>query len=188
MTTEEFLKQMREGRGAEGGSNMHIMMHELSQRAIRITTELNSAYHEPTELREIFSRLIGKPVDDGFGLFPPFSADCGLNITVGRNVFINSGCRFQDWGGITIGSGALIGHNVVIATINHGIPVAQRHDNNPAPVSIGENVWIGSNATILPGVTIGDGAIVGAGAVVTKDVPENSVAVGVPARVTAKVE
>ena len=188
MTTEDFLEKMKNGTTAKGGSDMHLKMHELSQRALRITARLNGSYHEPTELREIFSELIGKEIDESFGLFPPFYTDCGLNTSIGKNVFINSGCRFQDWGGITIGDGALIGHNVVIATINHALSPKERHDNIPASVTIGKNVWIGSNATVLPGVTIGDNAVIAAGAVVTKDVPPDVVAAGVPARVIKKIE
>lgn len=116
-------------------------------------------------------------------LFPPFHTDCGKNITIGKNVFINMGCKFQDQGGIFIGDGSLIGHNVVIATLNHAMAPDDRGTMIPAPVHIGNRVWIGSNATILPGVTIGDGAIVAAGAVVTRDVPENTVVGGVPARI-----
>lgn len=183
METTELLDYMTNGGIVKSGSNMHEMMHKTSQRALKITSEINGSYHEPQELRKIFSELIGKPVDDSFGLFPPFYTDCGLNITIGKNVFINSGCKFQDWGGITIGDGALIGHSVVLATINHGFSPDTRHDNAPAPIVVGKNVWIGSNAVILPGVTIGDNAVVAAGAVVTKDVPENTVVGGVPARV-----
>ncbi len=188
MTTQEFLQKMLSGAVADAGSDMHMMMHELSQRALKITAHLNGLYHEPAELRGIFSELIGKPVDENFGLFPPFYTDCGLNTTIGKNVFINSGCRFQDWGGITIEDGTLIGHNVVIATINHGLMPEKRHDNIPAPVTIGKNVWIGSNATVLPGVTIGDNAVVAAGAVVTKNVETYTVVGGVPARFIKRVE
>ncbi len=188
MTTQDFLQKMRNGKIAEAGSDTHLMMHELSQRALKITARLNGEYHEPAKLRKIFSVLIGKPIDESFGLFPPFYTDCGLNITIGKNAFINSGCRFQDWGGITIGDGALIGHNVVIATINHDISPEKRHDNIPASVTIGKNVWIGSNATILPGVTICDNSVVAAGAVVTKDIPANVIAAGVPAKVIKKID
>lgn len=188
MTTAEVLDYMKSGKAVINGSNMHQTMHKLSQRAIKITSKINNSYHEPQKLRKIFSELIGKKVDDSFGLFPPFHTDCGLNIMLGKNVFINSGCCFQDWGGITIGDGVLIGHNVVIATINHGMLPEQRHDNIPSPVVIGKNVWIGSNSTILPGVTVGDNAIIAAGAVVTKDVEANIVVGGMPAQVIKKIE
>ena len=158
-------------------------MHGVSQQALKLTAELNSSYHEPEELRTLFSQLIGKPVDEGFGLFPPFYTDCGKNITIGKNVFINMGCKFQDQGGIFIGDGALIGHNVVLATLNHAKSPQDRSSMLPAPIHICKNVWIGANATVLPGVTIGDGAIVAAGAVVTRDIPENTIVGGVPAKV-----
>ena len=143
---------------------------------------LNNSYHTPEKIRELFSALIGREVDEGFGMFPPFYTDCGRNIHVGRNVFINSCCHFQDQGGIYIDDGALIGHNVVLATLNHGQLPENRHDLLPSPIYIGKNVWIGASAVVLPGVRIGDGAIVAAGAVVTKDVPPNTVVGGVPAR------
>ena len=158
-----------------------------AQRAMRLTAALNSAYHEPEEVARLFSELIGRPVGEGFCLFPPFSTDYGQNITVGKNVFINSGCRFQDQGGITIGDGALLGHNVVLATLNHNEDPDRRDETIPAPIAIGQRAWIGANATILPGVTVGEGAIVGAGAVVTRDVPPDTVVGGVPARVIRPV-
>lgn len=129
------------------------------------------------------SQLIGRPVDESFALFPPFYTDCGKNIHIGKHVFINMGCKFQDQGGIFIGDGTLIGHNVVLATLNHAKSPMDRATMIPAPIHIGKRVWIGSNATILPGVTIGDGAIVAAGAVVTRDVPDNTIVGGVPASV-----
>lgn len=104
------------------------------------------------------------------------------NITIGKGVFINAACHFQDQGGITIGDDTLIGHNVVLATLNHGTSPTDRGTLYPAPIGIGKNVWIGSNCTILPGVTIGDNAIIGAGSVVTKDVERNTVVAGVPAK------
>ena len=106
----------------------------------------------------------------------------GKNIHLGKNVFINSGCRFQDQGGIYIGDNVLIGHNVVLATLNHNENPQKRGNLIPAPIKIGNDVWIGSNVTVTPGVTIGDNAIVAAGAVVTRDVEENTIVAGVPAR------
>ena len=183
MDLQAFLDHMNSGKTIKGGSEAHLCMCALSQEALQRTAEMNGAYHTPEKVRRIFSALTGRPVDDTFTLFPPFHTDCGKNIAVGKNVFINSGCKFQDQGGIVIGDGALIGHNVVLATLNHSLAVRDRQDLIPGPIRIGKNAWIGSNVTILPGVTVGDGAVVAAGAVVTKDVPAYTVAGGVPARV-----
>ena len=188
MQLTEYFDYLNSGKYVEAGSEIHQYMTKLSFEAMKITSEINSAYHEPEEIRRLFSALIGKPVGEGFGLFPPFTTDCGKNITIGDNVFINSGCRFQDQGGITIGSGCVIGHNVVIATLNHDLNPDHRQSLIPSPVKIGRNVWIGSNSTVLPGVTIGDNAVIGAGSVVTKDVPDNMIAVGNPARVIRSVD
>ncbi|MCC8043604.1 MAG: sugar O-acetyltransferase [Oscillospiraceae bacterium] len=160
--------------------------NSLFQEAICIGTELNNQYHTPEEIREIFGRMIGKRVDDSFRLFPPFYTDFGKNIHIGKNVFINSGCHFQDQGGIEIGDGAFIGHNVVLATINHDLYPENNRKNHYAPIKIGSHVWIGSNATILQNVSIGEWAVVAAGTVVTKNVPPFTVVGGVPAK-TIKV-
>lgn len=187
MELNEYLNYLNSGKPVEGGGEVHQFMHIASQEALKITAQINSGHHEPAELRALFSKLIGKPVDESFTFFPPFYTDCGKNITVGKHVFLNMGCKFQDQGGIFIGDETLIGHNVVLATLNHAMEPEDRATMIPAPIHIGKRVWIGSNATVLPGVTIGDGAIVGAGAVVTKDVPENTVVGGVPARVLRKI-
>lgn len=188
MEIDDFLAHLNRGESVEGGSELHKVMYKLSQEALKTTIELNGHYHTSEEVLELFSRLIGKPVDKTFALLPPFYTDCGKNINVGKNVFINSGCRFQDQGGITIGDGVLIGHNVVLATLNHDIDPNKRSTMHPAPITIGKNVWIGSNATIVPGVEIGDGAIIAAGAVVTQNVLPNVIVGGVPAKVLKKIE
>ena len=188
MDTPTFLRAMEEGRTVPRGSELHRHMTALSQEALAVTARLNSGFHTPEEIRALVSELIGKPVPESFSLFPPFYTDCGKHLTVGEGVFLNSGCRFQDQGGITIGAGSLIGHCVVLATLNHEENPARRGDLHPAPIRIGENVWIGAHATVCPGVTIGDGAIVAAGAVVTRDVPANTVVGGVPARVIRAIE
>ena len=186
MTSEELIKCFMEN--TEIDKEKELSASDLFQKAIKITMEMNNSYHTPEELREIMSRLIGKKVDDTFRLFPPFYTDFGKNISIGKDVFINSGCHFQDQGGITIGDGSLIGHNVVLATINHSLLPSEKHKNYYAPITIGKNVWIGSNATILQGVTIGEWAVVAAGAVVTKDVPSYTIVVGIPAKIIKKVE
>lgn len=185
---KEFLEFMDSGKTSTGGTKIHAYMHMLSQEALKLTAELNGCYHAPDEIRGLMGQLTGKPVDESFCLFPPFYTDCGKNLTFGKNVFLNSGCKFQDQGGISIGDGSLIGHNVVLATLNHSLDPEHRGDLIPAPIRIGKNVWIGSNAVVLAGVTIGDGAVIAAGAVVTKDVPGKTIAGGVPARVMKAIE
>lgn len=187
MDINEFLTHLNRGEAVEGGSEMHQFMHELSQEALKITAKLNGSYQTPEEVKELFSQLTGKPVHPSFALFPPFYTDCGKNIHVGKEVFINSGCRFQDQGGITIGDRTLIGHNAVLATLNHDMDSKKRSTMHPSPIAIGRDVWIGANATIVPGVTIGDGAVIAAGAVVTRDVPPNVIAGGVPAKVLKEI-
>lgn len=181
MELEAFLQHAKE-RKPLNTPEIYEFMNRASDEARRITFELNGAYHSMPEVRDLFAHLFGKPVDPSFRVFPPFYTDFGKNITVGKNVFINACCHFQDQGGITLGDNCLVGHNVVFATLNHGFAPEERQSMLPAPIVVGRNVWIGSNSTILQGVTIGDNSIIAAGSVVTKDVPANAIVAGVPAR------
>lgn len=187
MTLEEFIEHVK-ARMPLDTEEIQLFMNEMSDEARKITMDINNSYHSQEELRALFSKLFGKPVDSTFRVFPPFYTDFGKNITIGRNVFINACCHFQDHGGVTLGDGCLIGHNVVFATLNHDLNPHRRAFMMPAPIVLGKNVWIGSNSTILQGVTIGDGAVVAAGAVVTKDVPANVVVGGVPAKYLRSVD
>lgn len=188
MNMEEFITYCKEGNPISGeDKELHGLLTQCSFEAQKITMELNTSYHSQEETVEIFRKLTGSKVDSSFMCFPPFFTDFGKNITIGKNVFFNTGCSFQDRGGIHIGDSLLLGMNVTIATLNHGMSLETRNTTYPSPVIIGDNVWIGSNATILPGVTIGDNSVVAAGAVVTKDVPEDTVVAGVPAKVAKKL-
>lgn len=188
MDLKEFLEYMNQKKPVIAGSQIHQFMVELSNEARKITTKLNNTYHEQNEICKMMSQLIGREVGTGFSMFPPFYTDCGKNIHIGKNVFINAGCHFQDQGGIFIGDGTLIGHCVVMATLNHAFVPEKRADIIPAPIVIGKKVWIGANATILSGVTIGDNSIVAAGSVVTKDIPPNVIVGGVPAKIIKILE
>ncbi len=186
MTVQDIIDSFREG--AEKRLENEEFAKNLFQDAIRITMGLNNQYHTPEEIREIMTELTGKKIDGTFRMFPPFYTDFGKNITIGKNVFINSGCHFQDQGGIEIGDGCLIGHNVVLATINHDLYPENNRINHYAPIKLGKSVWVGSNATILSGVTVGDWAVVAAGAVVTRDVPPFTIVGGVPAKVIRVID
>lgn len=187
MTLEQFQQYIADGRPLRG-EEMINFMRDSSDEVRRLLMELNCHYHTDAEIRALFAQITGGEVDDGFRMFPPFYTDFGRNIHVGRNVFINSCCQFQDQGGIFIGDGCLIGHSVVMATLNHGMDPADRQNLYHAPIVIGRGVWIGAHATILSGVHIGDDAVVAAGAVVTKDVPARMIVGGVPAKVIKSID
>lgn len=186
MTIEEFKDFVKTGKPLDT-EEIHLFMDRMGGEARKITFRLNSAYHTPEEIRDILSELFGKTVPRTLRVFPPFYTDFGKNIEVGEDVFINACCHFQDHGGVRIGDGCQIGHNVVFATLNHFLEPEKRKMTHSAPIVLGKNVWVGSNATILQGVTIGDNAVIGAGAVVTGDIPANTVAAGVPAKVVKHI-
>lgn len=154
----------------------------------KILAELNLSYHTKSEVREIFSKLTEKEVDTSFELMPPFYCDFGRNISVGENVFINQNCTFMDRGGIVIDDKVLIAPRVNLITINHMIEPSRRRDVYSKPIHICKNVWIGTGATVTQGVTIGENSIIAAGAVVTKDIPPNVIAAGIPAKVIRKID
>lgn len=182
MNTKEFLAILDTQQEVTAGSEVHRYMHYLSQQALKITMEINNSYHTEEQLRALMAKLTGREIDESFSLFPPIYTDCGKNLKIGKNVFINEGCTFQDQGGIEIGDGSLIGHHVTMVTLNHNLSVAKRGNMLPKPIKIGKNVWIGANVTICNGVTIGDGTVIAAGAVVTKDVAPHTVVGGIPAK------
>ena len=188
MDTKEFIEIMDSGEEVIAFSEVHRYMTYLSNEAMKITAELNNAYHTPEEIKALMERLTGREFPEGAYMFPPFYTDCGKNLKLSEGVFINAGCQFQDQGGITIGKGTLIGPKTVIATLNHNMDPEKRANLIPKPVKIGDHVWIGANVTVLPGVTVGDGAVIGAGAVVTKDVAPRAVVGGVPAKLIKTVD
>lgn len=155
------------------------------KRAMTITARLNRlTYDDADEVRALFSELIGKRVDDSFLLIPPFYTACGVDITVGRNVFVNQNCTFYDLGGLDIADDVMIGPNVSIITTGHPLDPSERRAAVIAkPVVIERNVWIAAGAIIIGGVTVGENSVVAAGAVVTKDVPPNTLVGGNPARI-----
>ncbi|MFD1385799.1 DapH/DapD/GlmU-related protein [Oceanobacillus oncorhynchi subsp. oncorhynchi] len=188
MELEELLLQMAEEGVIHGGSEVNKAMVAVSDETRRLCAILNNGVHTNEEIRQQMSQITGQELDESFSLFLPFTSDFGKNISIGKNVFINSGCRFQDQGQIIIGDGSLIGHNVVFATINHDYDPLNRGTMYLKPIELKERTWIGSNATILPGVTIGENSVVAAGSVVTKDVPPNTIVGGNPAKFISDLE
>jgi acetyltransferase-like isoleucine patch superfamily enzyme len=164
-------------------------MVEGVQRAVACTERLNRIpYDDRDGIAEAWSELTGEPVDPTFHLIPPVFSDCGTNLRIGGNVFVNQGCRLDDIGGIELGDDVLLGPGVRLISSGHPLdPALRRRQVTAAPIVVGRNVWIGAGATVLQGVTIGDDAVVAAGAVVTRDVPPGVLVAGVPAEVIKPV-
>ena len=167
------------------GTPAFSAFHDRVKVATRLSSELSAhCMDEAESIRTAFQELIGKPVGDPFTLIPPFYTDFGLNITVGRAVFIGYECAFTGHAAIDIADEVMIAHKVNLVTAGHPVEPGRRKAFITAePISIGTNVWIGAGATILPGVNIGADAVVAAGAVVTRDVPAATLVAGVPATV-----
>lgn len=165
-------------------------MSGVTGQAMRLTAEMNKlSFDDVARVRELFSELTGRKVDNTFILIPPFYSAYGRDIRVGHKVFINQCCTLYDMGGVDIGDRVMIGPNVNIITTGHPLEVSRRRAYvEGRPIIIEENVWIATGATILGGVTVGENSVVGAGAVVTKDVPPNSFVAGVPAKVIRSLE
>lgn len=160
----------------------------LIAQAQQIIAEMNTGYHGPDDMRAMFQRLTGAKVPEDFWLMQPFYTDFGRNIRVGNGVFVNHGCEFMDRGGITLGDGVLIGPKCNLVTINHPVDPAHRRATYCAPIVIKRGAWLGAAVSVMPGVTIGENAIVAANAVVTKDVPDNAIVGGTPARLIRYID
>lgn len=177
-------------------SNREIMVfdpifeeiHHLQEENEERLVHLNHAFHSKQERNQILSDIVGAKIDDTVTVLLPFHTDFGKHITLGKHVFINRNAMFVDLGGITLDDHVLIGPRVNLITVNHLLEPTNRRGLFTKPIHIKKNAWIGAAATILPGVTIGENSVVGAGALVTKDVPDNVIVVGSPAKITKKIE
>src|SRR5699024_5772244 len=188
MELENLLAQMATEGVIHGGSEVNKAMVKVSGETRTLCAKLNNGVFTDEQVRRQVSNIINQELDDGFSLFLHFTTDFGKNIKIGKNVFINSGCRFQDQGQIIIGNECLIGHNVVLATINHDYNPLNRGTMYLKPIILKDKTWIGSSSTILPGVTVGENSIVAAGSVVTKDVAPNTIVGGNPATFISHLE
>lgn len=177
----------------DAGLEYNFFDEEVSARkenALRLCKKLNSI--DPSNVdeqnkvaKELFEEVKGKVY-----IQPNFNCDSGKNISVGKDFLTNYNVTILDIAKVCIGDYCMIGPNTLITTVGHPLTARGRREKKAKgePVNIGNDVWIGGNCSILPGVTIGNNVVVAAGAVVTKNVPDNCVVGGVPAKIIKKLE
>lgn len=159
---------------------------EIVSQTIQLSATLNTS-NSVDEIRARLSAIIGTEIDPSSTIFIPFYTNFGKHIKIGKNVFINHACSFLDLGGITIEDEVMIGPKVNLITENHPVNPKERKSLILSSILVKKNAWIGAGATILPGVTIGENAVVAAGALVNKNVQDNTIVAGIPAKVIATV-
>lgn len=163
-------------------------IHDLKNENERLVMALNNSYHSPSEVNQKLSEITDAVIDKSVVISLPFYTDFGKHIRFGKNIFINQNVTFVDLGGIEIEDDVLIGPMCRLITVNHLVDPAERRGLEVKPVMIKKNAWLGANVTVLPGVTIGKNSIVSADATVTKDVPDNVIVAGTPARIIKTIE
>lgn len=187
LSDHSIFQRLRKGESIPMDDPEYGLIGRSVNRAMFLCKKLNAA-QSVNEVRDFLAELIENPVDSSTTLFTPFYTNVGINITLGKNVFINHACSFLDLGGIVIEDEVMIGPRVNISSENHPTDISTRKTMVPAQVIIKRNAWIGAGATILPGVTVGENSVVAAGAVVNKDVPDNTVVGGVPAKIIKELK
>ena len=161
-------------------------LREASYNTKKLLIKMNSAT-DPKEVRDLLSQITETEIDETVAVFTPLYINYGKNTKIGKKVFINFDCVFLDLGGITIEEGVLLAPKVSLLTEGHPLSPSERHALVPKPIHIKKNAWIGANATILQGVTIGKNSVVAAGSVVSKDVPDNVIVGGTPAKIIKEI-
>jgi maltose O-acetyltransferase len=159
------------------------------EESVLLTNEYNSSFSKSKEEREVILKKILKSVGKSVHFEPNFRCEFGMNISIGNNFYANFDCIMLDGNDINIGNNVLLGPRVGLYTANHATDAEERIKGGcyARPISIGDNVWIGANVDIMGGVKIGNNTIIGAGSVVTKDIPANVIAAGVPCKVIREI-
>jgi acetyltransferase-like isoleucine patch superfamily enzyme len=178
----DIFERMKAGEPIRLDDPEYFKVLDIVNRTIELSAQLNTST-DVDQIRKRLGEIIGTQLDESTTVFAPFYTNFGRFTQLGKNVFINHACSFLDMGGITIEDEVLLGPRVNLVTENHPLNPADRRALICKPIVIKRNAWIGAAATILPGVTIGENAVIAAGAVVSKDVPANTIAGGVPAKI-----
>lgn len=155
-----------------------------------LTWEYNALRPDDPKRKELLKQLLGVEDVEELVVLSPVYFDYGPLTKLGKGTFVNHGCYFMDGGTITIGENVFIGPYTGFYTAAHPTDHQRRNQGLEwaLPIRVGDNCWFGANCSVMPGVTIGSGCVIAAGSVVTTDIPDNSLAAGVPAVVKKKIE
>ena len=186
MQISDIFERLKKGETILSGDQQAYRMLEASYSTKKLLVKMNHAT-DPQEIRDLLSQITGSEIDESVDVFTPLYINYGKHTKIGKNVFINFNCTFLDLGGITIEDGVLIAPNVSLLSEGHPIEPENRHALVPKAVHIKKNAWIGAGATILHGVTIGENSVVAAGSVVSKNVPDNVIVAGTPAKIIKEI-
>lgn len=178
----DIFERLHSGETVPMNDPEYSKIFEVASRTMKLSVELNRSANINL-IRQLLGEITGILLDDSSTVLAPFHINLGIFTRIGKNTFINHDCTFLDIGGITIEDDVLIGTKVSLITESHPLNPSERKALLVKPIVVKRNAWIGAGATILPGVTVGENAVVAAGAVVNKDVPNNTVVGGVPAKV-----
>lgn len=183
----DIFERLRNGETIPPDDPQAHKMREASYATKKLLVQMNNS-SDPKEIRDLLSQITDSEIDESVAVFTPLYINYGKHTKIGTNVFINFDCTFLDLGGITIEDNVLIAPKVSLLSEGHPVSPESRHALVPKPIHIKKNAWIGANATILPGVTIGENAVVASGAVVSKDVPDNTIVGGTPAKIIKSIQ
>lgn len=178
----DIFERLRNGDTIPANDPEAFQLREASFATKKLLVRLNNA-SDPAEIRDLLGQITASAIDQSVAVFTPLYINYGKNTKIGKNVFINFDCIFLDLGGITIEDKVLIAPRVSLLSEGHPVSPEDRQSLVPGHIHIKRNAWIGAGATILPGVTVGENAVVAAGAVVSKDVPDNAIVGGIPAKI-----
>lgn len=180
--TLDIFERLKNGESIPPDDTQAHKMREASYATKKILLQMNNS-SDPVEIRDLLGKITGSEIDESVAIFTPLYINYGKNTKIGKNVFINFDCTFLDLGGITIEDGVLLAPKVNLLSEGHPLSPENRHTLTVGHIHIKKNAWIGANATILPGITVGENAVVAAGAIVSKDVPDNAIVGGIPAKI-----
>lgn len=178
----DIFERLYNGDTISGDDGQMHLLREASYTTKQLVLEMNRS-SDPAEIRNLLSRITSIEIHESTAVFTPLHINYGKHTKIGKNVFINFDCIFLDLGGITIEDNVQIAPRVSLLSEGHPLSPQDRHALIPGQITIKKNAWIGAGATILPGVIVGENAVVAAGAVVTKDVSDNTVVAGIPAKI-----